>query len=287
MTPSLTAVIVVYGVDELDLRALPPETPVVLVHNDDQLSDDRILPAPIHSIEHVRGHGNVGFGPGANLGMDLVRSERVVFCNPDASLCPEHWEAIANASSTEVVSVPMIDGDGRPASVVNAYPTPFSLLLTGFHVGRLAGRGTRTRAALVRVLGRWGRMHSRSARPGQRPLSEGWCSGAIFSVDAERFRSVGGFDEQYFLYFEDVDLCRRLADRYPEMTVRVASVAPAHHAVGGSARDAAGRIAAERHMVKSAITFALSSALRNDDSALAWRVTTALLRLRARRLARG
>jgi N-acetylglucosaminyl-diphospho-decaprenol L-rhamnosyltransferase len=48
-------------------------------------------------------------------------------------------------------------------------------------------------------------------RPRERPA--GWLSGSCLLVDLEAFRSVGGFDPAYFMYFEDVDLAERLGRR--------------------------------------------------------------------------
>lgn len=264
-------VYVAYGVDHLDLTTVPAGTPVVVVHN-----DDRLQPTP--GTTDVRGHGNVGFAAGANLGLAQVTTPRVVFCNPDTALAPEHWEALLAGAPDEVVSVPMVDGDGRPASVVNAYPTPLALVLTGYRAGRLAARGSLGRTALQRLLGRWGSAHATSSGPGTRSLQEAWCSGALFSVDAERVRAVRGFDDGYFLYFEDADLCRRLARAFPAMTVRTAGTEPALHTVGGSAHD---RRVVDRHFVDSAIRYASS----NRDG-WRWRAARFALDVRARWLGR-
>lgn len=286
MAPPIGIVVVTFGLDELDLRSAPANAQVVLVHNDDRLDVARIRHSPEHEIVHVRGHGNVGFGAGANLGVERVRGTRVVFCNPDATLAEAHWAALADASPDEVVSVPMIDDDGRPASVVNDYPTPLTLVLTGYRVGRLARRGSATRAAMERLLGNWGREHAASTKPLVRPLSDAWCSGAILSVDVERFRAAGGFDEGYFLYFEDTDFCRRLGERFPGMRVRVADVEPARHAVGGSARSRPARRASERHLVSSGMRYARTGG-RGGHSPRAWRLALAALRVRSAWLARS
>jgi N-acetylglucosaminyl-diphospho-decaprenol L-rhamnosyltransferase len=42
------------------------------------------------------------------------------------------------------------------------------------------------------------------------PVSVDWIAGMFMLFPAEVYRSIGGFDERYFLYYEDVDLCRRL-----------------------------------------------------------------------------
>ena len=65
-----------------------------------------------------------------------------------------------------------------------------------------------------------------------------WVSGACFMVRREAFASVGGFDERYFLYWEDADLCRRL--RTAGYEIRHAPGAVAVHQVGQSSRRAKG-----------------------------------------------
>lgn len=44
------------------------------------------------------------------------------------------------------------------------------------------------------------------------PVEVDWLAGMFLLMRSEAFRSVAGFDERYFLYYEDVDLCRRLGD---------------------------------------------------------------------------
>jgi GT2 family glycosyltransferase len=51
-------------------------------------------------------------------------------------------------------------------------------------------------------------------------------------VRREAFESVGGFDEGYWMYWEDADLCRRLVDRGWEVHFEPSAVA--HHATGAS-----------------------------------------------------
>src|ERR1700712_3673254 len=57
---------------------------------------------------------------------------------------------------------------------------------------------------------RWAAGREREA-PRERPA--GWLSGSCLLVDLAAFASVGGFDPGYFMYFEDVDLAERLAER--------------------------------------------------------------------------
>ena len=79
----------------------------------------------------------------------------------------------------------------------------------------------------------------------------------MLSIDTERLRSVGGFDADYFLYYEDVDLCRRLARKFPDMQAVVADVDPGVHVVGASGTGRRGD--AERARLRSAVTYAQSN----------------------------
>ncbi len=81
-------------------------------------------------------------------------------------------------------------------------------------------------------------LHDRAG--GTWPLATHWVSGGVLSLPAARFAEVGGFSPDLFLYFEDVDLCARLAERYPAMRIVVPDVPAGIHDVGGSGRGDAG-----------------------------------------------
>jgi GT2 family glycosyltransferase len=63
-----------------------------------------------------------------------------------------------------------------------------------------------------------------------------WVSGACMLVRRDVFLRVGGFDERYFLYWEDADLCRRI--RAAGHTVRYLPAARVVHALGQSSKSA-------------------------------------------------
>lgn len=270
-----TAIYVAYATRTLDLTWLPETARIVIVHNDDELDRGTL---DRQDVIHVDAPGNVGFGAGVNLALSHVTTTRVVLCNPDIGLARRHWEALLDAGPDDVVTVPLVDVDGRLTSVASCYPTAASHLASGYRLGRLAPRGSRTRAVLTAPLGRWGRAHEESLhRPvGTWPLHARWLSGAVLSVDAARMRAIGGFDDRYFLYYEDVDLCRRLSQRFPASRARVADVAPGIHRVGGSAVSSPARSAVERIRLDSAVRYAQA------QPGPLWTACATLLRARRR-----
>jgi N-acetylglucosaminyl-diphospho-decaprenol L-rhamnosyltransferase len=269
-TATVTAVFVAYATPKLDLSWIPASVPVVVVHNDRSLE----LPSTAHPlVREVFSDVNLGFGAAVNVALEGVTAERVVVCNPDVAFRAEHWDALAAGEPGEVRTVPLVDGLGKATWVVNPYPTPVSLLLTGYRVGRLLRRWPALRRRAGARLGTWGQEHVRlrSVEGGSWPLTSHWVSGAAFSVDTERMRAVGGFDDRYFLYLEDIDLCARLADRYPDMLATVAPVTPAVHAVGGSAPDRRSRRVVDRHHLASCRRYAAGR------PGAAWRACSLLL----------
>ena len=135
-----------------------------------------------HGWELLTPPTNVGFGGGSNLGAGhaLAAGARVlVFLNPDAWTDPAGLAALAAAarSSDRALVAPRIR---RPDGSV------YSSGLTYLH--RADGTMTGLRAS---------------------PDDVPWLSGACLAVGAELWAELGGFDEDYFLYWEDVDLSWR------------------------------------------------------------------------------
>ncbi len=214
---------------------------MIIVHNDGHL-DPTSVAHP--TVVHLHPGSNVGFGAAINLALEQVTTRRTILCNPDALLEPAHWLAL-DGSPEEVVTVPLVDGSGKTTSVVAPYWTPIALAITTMRLGaRLAPLGSTRRSLIGRLLPGWSRrqLDDLASTRHHWSLRDRWVSGAVLSVDTERLRSVGGFDDRFFLYFEDTDLCRRLADRYPTMMARVATVDPATHAVGASATGSGSRL---------------------------------------------
>ena len=76
---------------------------------------------------------------------------------------------------------------------------------------------------------------SEDARTGDGSVTVDWLSGACLLARREALHRVNGFDERYFLYWEDADLCRRVRELGAQ--VRYVPAATAVHRVGQSSRS--------------------------------------------------
>ncbi|THD82549.1 MAG: glycosyltransferase family 2 protein [Phenylobacterium sp.] len=151
----------------------------------------------------MEGHGNVGFARGANLGARRALGDILIFLNPDAFLQPGCVAELVR--EIEDRPVPCIVG-GR---VLNADRTE--------QRGARRGDITLTSAllslsGLARKVPGWGRfeVHWEGEALPDQPQPAPTISGACFCMRREDFDAVAGFDEQYFLHVEDVDLCWRV-----------------------------------------------------------------------------
>ena len=129
-----------------------------------------------------------GYGAAVNLGWSQTNGPLVAILNPDVRFTDPETARVLRAAFEDpdvAIAAPSLKlPDGSSQDSARRVPTPAELLLRR----RLASR----RGAIERA--------------GDVP----WVVGACIVVRRTAFESVGGFDEGYDLYFEDVDLCVRL-----------------------------------------------------------------------------
>jgi N-acetylglucosaminyl-diphospho-decaprenol L-rhamnosyltransferase len=146
---------------------------------------------------------NLGYGAAANRGVAATSSEFVLVCNPDLEVPAGAVEALAG----------LLDADHGVALVGPMIRTP-----SGERYPSARQFPSMVDAAGHALLGiftpdnRFTRRYQRSeldqADDGSHDVD--WVSGACFLIRREAFEQVGGFDESFFMYLEDVDLCWRL-----------------------------------------------------------------------------
>lgn len=121
--------------------------------------------------------GNCGFGAGCNALAATSSATELLLLNPDAAVVA--WPDGLSARG-RIVGALVQGPDGTPSHIWGT------------------SRRLRDEALL-----RWAR------RTPRRPVGAGYVSGAAMLVGRDTFSSLGGFDEDYFMYYEDIDLCTR------------------------------------------------------------------------------
>lgn len=153
---------------------------------------------------------NPGFGTGQNRGLSFAGSDFVLLCNPDAEIVPS-----AVVAGVEVLrvrpDVAAVQGvivnrsTGRPERSAGVEMGPVHLL------GRaLAAKALLGVPAVAAVARRSPLLRDHTERVPVGPAEVECLAATAVLVRRSALEAVGGFDESYFLYGEDLDLCRRL-----------------------------------------------------------------------------
>jgi N-acetylglucosaminyl-diphospho-decaprenol L-rhamnosyltransferase len=217
--PELTACIASLLAD--DSAGGPPE--VVVVDNGSTDGSAADLHAALPDVPVISPGANLGYGRAANLGIAATRAPIVAVLNPDAIV----------DVGTAAAMLDRFDRDGRLAAVGpqlrnpdgTTYPSARSAPSLGDAVGH-ALFGT------IAPQNRFTHSYRQLSADPELPRTVEWISGAAVWLRREALDRVGGWDERFFLFFEDVDLCRRLGlDGW-----QIAYEPGGHvmHAVGGS-----------------------------------------------------
>ena len=177
----------------------------VIVDNGSTEEESAVLDraARAAKVTLIRGHGNVGFARGANMGAGAAHGRVLIVLNPDALLQPGCVFALKNALTAQIkpciVGARVMNPDGtEQRGSRRGEVTPVTTLLS---LTQLSKR--------VRQFSSFEIHHEADPAPGE-PLRVPTISGACFAMTRTDFAAMGGFDTGYFLHVEDVDLCWRV-----------------------------------------------------------------------------
>jgi GT2 family glycosyltransferase len=209
----LTVLIVNYKVYEalgacLDALAKDPDGARADVVVLDHESDEKQLAGAIRRHPRVLAiprRDNRGFAAGINEAAARAKTDLLLLLNPDTRVTARAIECLARylASHLDVVAVgpKIVSPDGSLQATGRQFPDA----LTG-----LFGRTTLfTRLWPDNPISR----QNLVSADAETPIDVDWVAGTCVMIRTQAFRDVAGFDEDFFLYWEDADLCQRLRAR--------------------------------------------------------------------------
>ena len=187
-------------------------------------------------VRVLRTGGNLGFGTAANRGAALVRedAEFLLIVNPDVVLHPAAIDLLVAAARRHPSAGTLGPAIETPEGVL--YPSARRLPTLWLGAGHAAlGWAWPTNP--------WTRQY-RQENTGVHERSAGWLSGSCLLVRRSAFQQIGGFDEGYFMYFEDVDLGARM-QRAGWQNVYIPDAVATH--IGGHATERQGAAMVTEH----------------------------------------
>jgi N-acetylglucosaminyl-diphospho-decaprenol L-rhamnosyltransferase len=193
-------------------------------------------------ISLVAEPSNRGFAAGCNRGWRLGDAVSVLFLNPDCRIETDGIDALAAVLARDpavgVVGPRIVGSDGRLSLSQFRFPRVRYTLSESVYLHRLWPRSS------------WSSDTVREPAAYEEPCDAEWLSGACLMVRRELLEKIGGFDESFFMYSEDTELCRAAwAEGY---SVRFDPAVSVKH-IGGASASRAGLLPT---MTRSRIRYA-------------------------------
>ncbi len=184
------------------------------------LNLDEILPFDLHAFSYpirlVRNKVPKGFAANQNQAFACATGQYFCVLNPDIRLRSNPFNALlacCDRSSAGVVAPLVLGETGAVEDSARRFPSPLKILCKAF-----------------------GKCRSPDYVMVDAPIYPDWVAGMFMLFPRAVFERLGGFDERYFLYYEDVDICARLR-LMGHPVVLCPRVAVQHHAQRSSHRD--------------------------------------------------
>lgn len=187
----------------------------------DNKSDDETiyqLEERFSKFRFIHNKINGGFANGCNLGGRSATGEFFLFLNPDTVASESAVEKLLFVAKQNpefgIVSCRQVNERGKESVASGPFPHLFNL--TGLQRTIFKSRTPRTGSRMPHI------------------TFPDWISGSVVMISGEVFRKINGFDEDFWMYFEDVDLSRRV--RNIKLEVAFCNNITIEHNHGGSSR---------------------------------------------------
>lgn len=205
--PQLSILIVSWNVRDLlrtCLLTLPLADPSVEVIVVDSASSDgtaAMVAAEFPAVRLIASPENLGYSRGGNVGLQAAHGRYRLVLNPDTEVVGDALPAMLAYMDAHpdvgLLGPQMVFGDGAPQSTRRRFPSLATAFFESTWLQAWAPRGLLDRF-YVRDL------------PADQPADVDWVVGAALLVRQSAWEQVGGFDEGFFMYSEELDWCRRL-----------------------------------------------------------------------------
>jgi GT2 family glycosyltransferase len=173
------------------LRFAPKGTEVVLADNASNDGSPDEVARQFPWVRLVRSEINLGFAGGNNLASRQAHGRFLLLLNTDTELLEPIEPVLAWLEQHEAygaLTINMIDGLRVPQACTGKFPNPIRL-------------------ALLRRM-----LTSPTSYGAEESYDVDWVQGSFVLIRTELWRKLGGLDEDFFMYMEDVDLCKRVWD---------------------------------------------------------------------------
>ena len=178
---------------------------IIIADNNSDDSPERIKQA-FEDVWLIKNSENIGFSRANNKAISLCQSPYLIVLNPDTLVTEKFFDNIINFikknQNIGIIGPKIYDRDQSIQGSARSFPTLLtSLFGRRSPLTKIYPNNTITKKNLLNI-------HYNGAGP----LEVDWVSGACMAMRRNVIKEVGCFDENFFLYWEDADLCKRVKE---------------------------------------------------------------------------
>ncbi|MBI3336903.1 glycosyltransferase family 2 protein [Candidatus Peregrinibacteria bacterium] len=190
----------VFCVQNLLEQTIAQKMEIIVIDNHSQDDSIGVFRNRLGNVRIVETPHNLGFGAGYNYGARYAHGLSLLINNPAKILrhdaLAELVHSLDQDPSIGIIAPQIFHADGSRRSAMRSFPTPLDILI----------KRTLLKNIFPHRLAHYLRL---DADPLQQQETD-WVIGGCFLIRRELFSNIRGFDERFFLFFEDIDLCRRV-----------------------------------------------------------------------------
>jgi GT2 family glycosyltransferase len=174
---------------------------VIVVDNNSEDQSAQMVEAEFPEVRLIALSVNLGFGKGHNKAFEVATGAVLFPLNSDAIVHAGCFTRILEFLRSDpkigIVGPKLLNPNGSLQYSARRFPTPMAALFRNTPLGKLFPNNKYTREYLMTD---WAH---------DEPRDVDWVSGAAFAFTRDLYEKIGGFDERFFMFLEDVDLCYR------------------------------------------------------------------------------
>lgn len=183
-------------------RYSPKNSKVIVVDNNSNDRTVQIIKEKFPEIDLIESKENLGFAAANNLALENVSSEYICYLNPDVILTEDiltpSIEILEDQSEVGLVACRLKNKDGSNQPSCFNFANSWSLPCEILHIGAVMPRSLRKKYFL-------------NYYKTNDDFKPDWVIGAEMVMRTKDARAIGGFSTEYFMYTEDMDLCKKIS----------------------------------------------------------------------------
>ena len=178
----------------LNQKKIKPKIIVLDNNSDDNMFVD--FKTKYKSIHWIKNQANYGFSKACNIGSKIVKTEWILFLNPDSLIPKDCLEKLMNKVSNKknkIIGIKQLNEKDEDTFAYGNFLSYYSINGILRFTYRLLNNQTN------KILSK------------KKSFSPDWISGSFILIKKKDFDKIGGWDEDFFMYYEDMDICKRAA----------------------------------------------------------------------------